>query len=142
MRTFFSSVIMAYETVEYPTAVCGFHVYRSVWQPKESQVLSCSHEVGNMYDLLAIKTCLEDEHGEEQIVGHLPLELSRFTKYLLDRGASGIAILSTTHYRRSVLVQGGLEIPCIVKAKMIRTEKNKRILTRYLELSIYFPKTK
>ena len=52
-----------------------------------------------MYDLFAIKTCLEDEHGEEQIVGHLSLELSRFTKYLLDRGAIVIAILSTTHYR-------------------------------------------
>ena len=109
-------------------------MYRRFWQPKESQVLSCSHEAGNMYDLFAIKTCQEDEHGEEQIVGHLPLELSRFTKYLLDRGAIVIAILSSTHYRRSVLVQGGLEIPYIVKAKLIGTEKNKRILARYLEL--------
>ena len=75
---------MAYETVEYHTDVRGFHVYRSIWLPKESQVLSCSHEVDNMYDLFAIKTCVKDESGKEQIVGHLPLELSRVTKYLLD----------------------------------------------------------
>ena len=117
-------------------AVRGFHVYRSIWLPKESQVLSCSHEVDdNMYDLFAIKTCIKDESGKEQIVGHLPLELSRVTKYLLDRGAVVTVTLSSTHYRRSVLVQGGLEIPCIVKAKMIATEKNKLILARYYELA-------
>ena len=81
--------------------------------------------------MFAIKTCLTDKNGKEQIVGHLPLELSRFAKYLLDRGAVDTAKLTSTH---SVLVQGGLEIPCQVKAEMMATEKNKRILAHYLDL--------
>ena len=84
--------------------------------------------------MFAIKTCLTDQNGKEQIVQHLPLELSRFIKYLLDRGAVLITKLTSTHYRRSVLVKGGLEIPCQVKAEMIATEKNERILVHYLDL--------
>ena len=84
--------------------------------------------------IFAIKTCLTDENGKEQIVGNLPLELSRFAKYLLDRGSAVTAKLTSTHCRRSVLVQGGLEIPCQLKAEMIATEKNKRILAHNLDL--------
>ena len=54
----------------------GYNVYKSVWGPKEREVLSCLHEENNTYDVFAIKTCLTDENGKEQIVGHLPLELS------------------------------------------------------------------
>ena len=67
-------------------------------------------------------------------MGHLPLEISRFTKFLLDRGATITATLSSTYYRRSAPVQGGLEIPCVVNAKLIGTKKNKEILAKYLEM--------
>ena len=43
-------------------------------------------------------------------MGHLPREVSRVTKFLLDRGARISLVLSSRHYRRSPLVQGGLEI--------------------------------
>ena len=121
---------MAFESVEYQCAVRGYQVYKSVWEPKESEMVSCSHEVNNIYDMFAVKTCLRDENGKEQIIEDLPLELSVFTKYFLDCGAIVTVKSFSTHYRRSVLVQGGLEIHCMVKAKMIATEKNKR----YLEL--------
>ena len=55
-------------------------------------------------------------------------------KFLLDRGATITATLSSTHYRRSPLVQGGLQIPCVANAKLIGTKKNKEILTKYLEM--------
>ena len=83
--------------------------------------------------MFAIKTCLIDENGKKQIVEHLPLELSPFTKYLLDRGAIVTVKLTSTHYRRSVFVQGDLEFPCMVKAKMMATEKNKCILAHYFK---------
>ena len=67
-------------------------------------------------------------------MGHLPLEISRCTKFLLDRGATITATFSSRHYRRSPLVQGGLEIPCVVNAKLIGTRKNKEILAKYLEM--------
>ena len=56
------------------------------------------------------------------------------TKFLLDRGAVAQATLSVTHYRRSPLVQGGLEIPFKVSVKMPGTMKNHLQMDRYLEL--------
>ena len=47
--------------------------------------------------MFAIKICLTDESGREQIVGHLPPELSQFIKYLLDREAVVTAKLTSTH---------------------------------------------
>ena len=58
------------------------------------------------------------------IRGHLPREISRVTKFLLDRGARMTAILTSVNYRRSPLVQGGLEIPCRVKITMANTKKS------------------
>ena len=69
-----------------------------------------------------------------KIAGHLPREISRVTKYFLDRGAVVQATLSTTHYRRSPLVQGGLEIACKVSVKMPGTIKNHLLMDRYFEL--------
>ena len=42
--------------------------------------------------------------------------------------------LSSRHYRRSPLVQGGIEIPCIVYFKMPSTFKNAQLAERYLQL--------
>ena len=68
------------------------------------------------------------------IRGYLPREISRVTKFLLDRGARMTAILTSVNYRRSPLVQGGLEIPCRVKITMANTKKCDQILDRYLDL--------
>ena len=95
-------------------AVRGFHFFKSIWTPSESEVLSCEYEETNPYDIFAIKTC--QENG--RIVGHLPMEISRITKYLLDRGARIDAKLSETNYRRSPLVQGGLQTPCTLIIRM------------------------
>ena len=66
-------------------------------------------------------------------MGHLPLEISRFTKFLLDRGATITATVSSTHYQRSPLVLGGLEIPSVANAKLIGKKKKKEMLAKYLE---------
>ena len=87
-----------YETVKFSCAIQGYHVYNNVWQPKENETLQCDHEQDNNYDLFAIKTC-RDAEFHPQIVGHLPLEISWFTKFLLDRGPTITATLSSTHHR-------------------------------------------
>ena len=92
--------------------------------------MQCSHGLENAFDLFAIKIC----KSEGQIVGHLPMEIARVTKFLLDRGAVIIATLNTTNYRRSPLVQGGLEIACKVTVRMPGTIKNHMLMDRYLEL--------
>ena len=118
------------KTSEFFSAIRGDHYYRNTWNPEESEVLQCSHELENAFDLFAIKTC----NPEGQIVGHLPMEIARVTKFLLDRGVVIIATLNTTNYRRSPLVQGGLEIACKVTVRVPGTIKNYMLMDRYLEL--------
>lgn len=99
----------------FSAAVRGFHVYRETWNPTEQEKLCCLFEENNVFDIFAIKTLHADGRTT---VGHLPREISRPTKFLLDRGAKVEAELSATHYRRSPLFQGGLEIPCLVRITM------------------------
>ena len=113
---------------QFTAAVRGFHYYRSFWIPEPEQSLNCFHEERNLFDRFAIKIC---EKKEDKIVGHLPMEISRFTNFLLDRGARVSAKLSSTDYRRSPLVQGGIEIPCIVTVSMPGTIINQLLMERY-----------
>ena len=110
------------ETHSFTAAVRGFHYYRRFWRPKENEKLDCLHEPGNAFDRFAIKTV--NEKGE--IVGHLPKEISSgFTMYCK---------LSSRHYRRSPLVQGGLEIQCEVVLISRATMLQSRLTARYMEL--------
>ena len=112
-------------------AVRGFHVYKAIWKPKDSEVLACSHEEKNPHDLYAMKACQLD-FGK--IVGPLPMELSRISKFILDRGDKIEVKLCKTHYRRSLLVQGGLVIPCDLLIRMPSTKKSAELLKKYLKL--------
>ena len=60
-----------------------------------------------------------------------PTHLPRFTKYILDRGARVYAVLTSTNYCVSPLVQGGLEIPCRVEIHMPSTVKNRELIGIY-----------
>ena len=64
-------------------------------------------------------------------VGNLPMENSRATKFLLDRGVRVVSILTLTNYCVSLLVKGGLEIPCRVELYMSPTVKNKQLIDIY-----------
>ena len=103
-------------------------------QKNKNEKLKCYHESDSDYDLFAIKTC-RDAEFHQQIVSHLPLEISYFTKFLLDCGATVTATLITTHYRSSTLLQGGLEISCVVNAVLIGAKKNKETLAKYFEMA-------
>ena len=65
-------------------AVKGFHVYKAIWEQKDSEVLACSHEANNPHDPFAIKPCqLDSGKVLSQKVTHLPMELSRIKKFIL-----------------------------------------------------------
>ena len=66
-------------------------------------------------------------------MGHLPKEISRVTKYFLDRGISMHCKLTSKHYCRSPLVQGELEIKCEVVINSRATVLQSRLTVRYLE---------
>ena len=92
----------ANKSFQISAAVHGFHVFQKTWDPVTNEMLKCAHESGNKYDPFSIKTC-QIENGSKT-VGHLPKEISRATKLLLDRGATISLKLSSDHYRRSPLL--------------------------------------
>ena len=94
------------KVTKFPVAVRGYRYYGSIWFPEIEEQLDFSHYFGNVFDVFSIKTCKPDGI----VVDHLPREISRATKFLLDGGAQISAILTSTDYRRSLLVQGGLEM--------------------------------
>ena len=106
----------------------GFHYYTKSWLPENEQTLNCFHEEGDTFDRFAIKVCKKDKN---EIVGHLLMEVSWVTKFLLDRGANVSAKLTSSHYRRTPLVQGCVQIPCVVTVSMPGTVINQLLMERY-----------
>ena len=58
------------------------------------------------------------------IVGHIPKKISRYTRYVVEHGASVDAFVLATHHRPSPLIQGGLEIPIRLVLKLTGNEVN------------------
>ena len=94
--------------------------------------MKCTHEEDNLYEdnLFSMKVCKPDS---EEMVGHLPMEISRIAKFSVGRGAKCTMKIRGMHYRRSPLAQGGLEVPCEVTITMIGSVVN-HLLTRYESL--------
>ena len=113
-------------------AVRGFNVYKASWKPKEYELLECSDEKDNPYDSFSVKVFKPDSPTE--IVGHLSMEISRITTFITDRGAQVAVKICGRHYRRSALVQGGLEVPCEAKITMVGSIINHHLLLRYESL--------
>ena len=88
-------------TSEFSAAVRGFHFYRNWWFDEASEIQQY-HKCGNVFDIFAVKTCSLNENA----VGHLLREISRMTKFLIERGAIVQAMSTTTDYGRSLLVRG------------------------------------
>ena len=66
--------------------------------------------------------------------GHLPREISRFTRFLISRGADVFLTVKDTHFRRSLLIQGGLEIPVETTVRMEASTKNVEAIEGFKQL--------
>ena len=64
------------------------------------------------------------------IVGHIPKEISRYTRYIVEHGASVDAFVPATHHHPSPLIQG-LEIPIKLVVKLTDNEVNSAKLQKY-----------
>ena len=69
-----------------------------------------------------------------QTIGHLPREISRFTRFLISRVADVFATVRDSHHRRSPLVQGHLEIPLKLTVRREAASENNQALERFKEL--------
>ena len=94
-------------------AARGFHEYRKIWAPTINHELIVKPQTGNLFDPYAIGlfTKIRGKIEPLSLVGHLPREISRFSKFYLEYGGSMKASVRDVKFRRSPLPQGGLEIP-------------------------------
>ena len=107
---------MATGTFDFITGLRGFHVYRDIWKPSLNQFINFKQERNNRYDRFAVvgMTKLPGTLAAS-IVGHVPPELSSFIWYAIEKCARITATLVSTQAKDSPLIQGGLEIPVIIK---------------------------
>ena len=106
---FLKRLAMPNITWSFDSAVRDYHFFRKYWTPYLSQRLDCYHEPKYAFDQFAIKMVMMKKFREE-IVGHIPREISRPTKFLLVRGAVIYAEICSVKYRNSSLVQCRLEL--------------------------------
>ena len=113
------------------SAVRGFHVNKRNVKPEEGELLKCSHEEDNLFDIFSMKLC---KSGTDAIADHLPMRISRITKFIMARGVSVTLKIIGKYHRRSHLVQGELEGPCQMTVMMSRSVVNHLLLTLYEEV--------
>ena len=117
---------------EFSCGLRGFYVYSNIWKPKLNEKTNITHERGNMYDPNAVagKIMLPGTLVAST-AGHIPKAISRYTRYIVEHGASVDAFVLATHHRPSPLIQGGLEIPIKPVVKLIDNEVNSAKLQKY-----------
>ena len=97
----------------YKACVRGYHVYRSIWTPFVGELLDCARDTGNRHDPYAVKVV----NTSRETVGHLPKKISSTCSLFLRKGGTICCkVTGTREYSRD-LVQGGVEIPCVVVFK-------------------------
>ena len=130
MLAFIDRRVMA-RSFSMETAVRGYHVYSSVWNARCGEVLYCERELDNPEDEFAVAVKLQDL--SQTTVGYLPREISRLAWHFMRHGGR-ITCRVTSGRRRSPIVQGGLEIPCIAEFSVAQTHQSllERLIEQYV----------
>ena len=123
---------MTKKSIVFNAAVRGFHVFNMSWKSEQGEILECLHEENNLYDVFSIKVC--KSNNAQGVIGHLPMEISRITKFILQRGARVQTTVTGRHYRCSPLIQCGLEVACLGTVTMSGNIRNHLLLARYEKL--------
>ena len=117
-------------------AVSTFIKIKELWNSKLNEKLETIHEENNPHDRYAVAAIRKTvSRLRPVVVGHLPREISRFTRFIILHGATVKVKVSDTKYRRSPLIQGGLEIPVEVEVQMETPSKTG--LTFSFQLDIF-----
>ena len=118
---------MTKKSIVFNAAVRGFHVFNMSWKSEQGEILECLHEENNLYNVFSIKVC--KSNNAQGVVGHLPMEISRITKFILQRSARVQTTVTGRHYRRSPL-----EVACLGTVTMSGNIRNHLLLARYEKL--------
>ncbi len=87
----------------------GYHVYKDIWLASVGETVNCTAESSNLQDPFAVAVM-----KDHTVIGHLPRKIS-FACHLFLRRLRSIWCEVTGGRRHSEdLIQGGLEVPCII----------------------------
>ena len=89
--------------------VRGYHFYKDIWATVVGEELPCQREDGNRADPFAAAVV-----KEEAMVGHVPKKISSVCSLYLRQGGSIVCRVAGSRRFSGDLVQGGLEIPCVL----------------------------
>ena len=103
------------------------HIYKEIWTPSIDEILPCSRETSNGHDPFTVKVT------NPEIVGHLPRKISSICSLFLRKGGTISCKISGSRRYSNDLVQGGLEVPCVLLFKGGKSLINK--VTGLLEFS-------
>ena len=119
------------ETYERASCVRGFHVYFTIWHVVNGEELICEREPSNRRDRYAVAVIKDDD-----IIGHLPRNISRICSLFLLRGGSIKCQVNGTRRYSADLPQGGVEIPCtlLFEAQSSEIKKVMKLLGRTIQL--------
>ena len=97
---------LAFETV-----IRGHHVYKATWTPEIGEQLVCHEDTrkeAKEYDEHAVGVFKTSKQGKENVVGHVPMELSSLLDYFLKADKSNKLLVEVTGKRKREV---GLVVP-------------------------------
>lgn len=104
----------------------GYHEYLMIWSdPIIGEELWCEREPGNSSDPYAVAV-KKQISGEDKIVGHIPRRISTICSLFIRRGGTIRCIVNGRWRHSSDLLQGGLEIPCILHFMAVNDYESKK----------------
>ena len=95
------------ENLSVQSFIRGYHAYMDIWTPVENELLRLIPEPTNSVDRKAVAVLKED-----QIVGHIPFNLSPIISLFLKRDVNK-AFARVTGSKINRGAGYGLEIPCV-----------------------------
>lgn len=104
---------------DFLSAIRGYHIYKDRWTAVGEQLV-CKRELGNSKDRYAVAVLKNDD-----IVGHLPVKISKICSIFLARRGSIVCVVSQPRRYSSDIPQGGLEIPCTIRFSGTKKEVKK-----------------
>ena len=87
----------------------GYHAYKHTWAAVYGEELPCEREAGNRVDAFAVAVMKDGT-----VVGHVPKKISSVCSLYLRRGGSIICRVTGSRRYSEDLIEGGLEIPCVL----------------------------
>ena len=65
---------------EYDLVICGYHIYKEIWEASHGETFDCVRETGNRFDPFAVAVISEDG----KIIGHINFSCCLFVLMIRD----------------------------------------------------------